>query len=218
MIVVLDGTNGTGTTTMTTRLHKDNPGSILTRHPGSTPLGQELRKLLKFGKYNTTAQQEILLFAADAMMFYQDIVLPNQDKLIICDRLNIVGAMTYQLAGGAKASQIHAMFKFIKELGWTIPVDKLMIFNAPFEITQARSAKPDLIDQDKETNGKKDRFESRGDDYMMRVADNYRAILHANNWCAIQDVFDGLVKEVYEVDASKDQDAVYKQITDILAT
>ncbi len=211
-IIVCDGTNGTGTTTMTSRLHSDNPGSILTRHPGSTPLGQELRKLLKFGGFNITSQQELLLFAADAMMFYQNIAEKNADKLIICDRINIVGAMTYQLAGGANPGQIKAMFKLLKELGWAKPIDKLLIFDAPYEVVRTRLEKPDLIDLDKETNGKKDRFESRGDTYMLKVSENYRNIIALG-----PSLFDGLVNEIHLVDASKDKETVYDQIEDILA-
>lgn len=212
MIIVMDSINGLGTTTMTSRLHADRPGSILTRHPGSTPFGQELRKLLKFGQFETTSQQEILLFAADAMMFYQNIVEKNQDKLIICDRLNIVGAMTYQLAGGADIKQIRAMFSILKALGWVKPVDKLLIFDAPLEVAKARLEKPDLIDLDKGTKGKKDRFESRGDNYMFNVSENYRKILLAG-----PAIFDGLVSEIHHIDASKDKETVYEQITNVLS-
>lgn len=212
MIVVMDSINGLGTTTMTNRLHADRPGSILTRHPGSTPFGQELRKLLKFGNFETTSQQEILLFAADAMMFYQNIVLKNPNKLIICDRLNIVGALTYQLAGGADLHQIKAMFVILKALGWCEPVDKLLIFDAPYEVAQSRLEKPDLIDQDKDSNGKKDRFESRGNSYMLKVSENYRNIVSYG-----PSIFDGLVKEIHLINASENKDAVYKQITDVLS-
>ena len=208
----MDSINGLGTTTMTNRLHADNPGSILTRHPGSTPFGQELRKLLKFGNFETTSQQEILLFAADAMMFYQNIVEKNKDKLIICDRLNIVGALTYQLAGGSSMQEIKSMFKILKDLGWVMPVDKLLIFDAPYSVAQSRLEKPDLIDQDKVNGNKKDRFESRGNSYMLKVSENYRNIISAG-----VDIFDGLVKELFLIDASKNKEEVYEQITKVLS-
>lgn len=206
-IIVMDGSNGTGTSTMTNRFHQDLPGSIITRHPGSTPLGQELRKLLKFGSHKTTAQQEILLFAADAMLFYQEVAQKNLNKIIICDRINMVGALTYQLAGGADLFQIKAMFTILKSLGWTTPIDKVLIFDAPYSILKDRLTKPDLIDQDKDTKGKKDRFESRGDHYMEMVCENYRKIIRAG-----PAIFDGLVKEVIAIDASQSIENVYTQV------
>lgn len=217
-IIVLEGANGTGTSTQCNKLkeylEKAGKTVYLTRHPGSTELGQQLRKILKFGDVETTAQQELLMFAADAMAFYQHYIQNmNDDDWVICDRLNITGALTYQRAGGAKLDQIHAMINILRNMGWTRVIDYLFIFNAPYEKLIKRLENPDLIDLDKEEGNKKDRFESRGDSFMKNVCHNYQLLLldiseyEKSNDCAI-------FRSINDINASESIENVFEQIID----
>lgn len=209
-IIVLEGSNGTGTSTQCAKLkdYLESKGKnvLLTRHPGSTDLGKELRKILKFGNVKTTPQQEILLFAADALSFYQEHVTKhNINDFIICDRLNITGALTYQKAGGASDEQINAMFSVLGAMGWNNVFDQLLIFRAPYDILQSRLEKPDLIDQDKEQGNKKDRFESRGNLFMEDVCENYSRL-------SSKKVLNNYFKNISNIDASDSIDGVFSQI------
>jgi len=209
-VIVLEGSNGTGTSTQCSKLkdHLESLGKnvILTRHPGSTELGKELRKILKFGNVKTTPQQEILLFAADALSFYQEYITKyNKNDFIICDRLNITGALTYQKAGGATEDQIIAMFNVLGAMGWHKVFDQLFIFRAPYDILQSRLEKPDLIDQDKEQGNKKDRFESRGNTFMEDVCENYHKL-------SDKKVLKNYFNNISNIDASDSIDGVFSQI------
>lgn len=212
-VIVLEGSNGTGTSTQCNRLKSflESMGkvAIVTRHPGSTDLGQQLRKILKFGDVNTTPQQEILLFAADAIAFYQNYVGHMQDEFIICDRLNITGALTYQKAGGASYDQVMAMFQVLKSMGWNKIFEHLFVFVAPYSVLQSRLDKPNLIDQDKEHGDKKDRFESRGNTFMEEVCANYAFLSE-------EEILKDFFQVVSVIDASLSVDEVFSQILEEL--
>jgi thymidylate kinase len=174
-IVVLEGINGTGKSTVIKALLEHYPNSIATSHPGSTEIGKELRKLLKFGNFKLTGAQELALFATDAIGFYNQFIADfdqTKDQLLICDRLNITSAV-YQRAKGVTLEEINAMYNLLVTCGWRRRVNKLIVFNAPFDVIQARIKKPTLVDQDKVQGDRKDRFESAGDDYLRRVHEYY---------------------------------------------
>jgi thymidylate kinase len=181
-LIVMEGVNGCGKSTVIKELVKLCPNSIVTSHPGSTDIGKELRRLLKFGNFKLSGSQELALFAADAMGFYNEYIRDKEDNVtLICDRLNITGAITYQRAKGVSLEEISAMYDLLIAFGWTKRIDKLFIFDAPYNVIQARIAKPNLVDQDKEQGNKKDRFESAGDDYMKKVHKNYCDIINDIN-------------------------------------
>ncbi|CAK0760634.1 Thymidylate kinase [Azospirillaceae bacterium] len=174
-IVVLEGINGTGKSTVIKALLESYPNAIATSHPGSTEIGKELRKLLKFGDFKLTGAQELALFATDAIGFYNQFIAgfdQTNDQILICDRLNITSAV-YQRAKGVTLTEIDAMYNLLVACGWRKQIDKLIVFNAPFDVIQARIKKPTLVDQDKVQGDKKDRFESAGDDYLRRVHGYY---------------------------------------------
>ena len=50
-MIVIDSINGMGKSTVINNLSKFYPDAIVTSHPGSTDIGKELRKLLKFGNF-----------------------------------------------------------------------------------------------------------------------------------------------------------------------
>ena len=174
-IVVLEGINGCGKSTAIKGLVEAYPDAIVTSHPGSTDIGKELRKLLKFGNFNLSASQELALFAADAIGFYNQFVEVDDDKLLICDRLNITSAV-YQRAKGVTLDEMRAMYDLLIACGWKQKINKLLVFTAPFEVIQSRIKKPTLVDQDKVQGDRKDRFESAGDDYLRKVHNYYDTI------------------------------------------
>jgi thymidylate kinase len=175
-LIVIEGINGCGKSTIIKALLETYPLATVTSHPGSTDIGKELRKLLKFGNFNLSGSQELALFAADAIGFYKQFIEnadTNKDQLLICDRLNITGALTYQRAKGVTLSEINTMFDLLIACGWKKRIDKLIVFNAPLDVIQSRIKKPTLVDQDKIQGDKKDRFESAGEEYLKKVHEYY---------------------------------------------
>jgi thymidylate kinase len=215
-LIVLESINGFGKTTIINKLISHYPDAIITSHPGSTDIGKELRKLLKFGNFNICGEQELALFAADAIGFYKEYIEDKDDnKLVICDRLNLIGAVTYQRAKGVNLSVIDSMYNMLVHSGWTKKIDKLLIFNAPYEIIQSRIKKPTLVDQDKVQGDKKDRFESAGDEYMKLVYKYYQCILYDNN---IRSLLKRFVKpdNIYQINAAKTIDEVFVDVKNVI--
>lgn len=65
---------------------------FMTREPGGTPLGEEIRKLLliKNTAISISAKAELLLFLAARAQHIEECILPNlaQKKVVLCDRFN----------------------------------------------------------------------------------------------------------------------------------
>lgn len=210
-VIVIEGVNGAGTSTQSKMLFDylkdEGKNVIVTSHPGSTCLGKELRKILKYGDVNTTPQQELILFAADFMSFYQEILLNMDidDDYVICDRLNITGALTYQVAGGATEIQVSSLLSFLEDLGWQMNIDYLFILSASYDVIKQRIEKPNLVSQDMDNGNKKDRFELKGKAFLEKVCDNYNKL---SNNILVNNYFD----KVYDIDGSNKPDEVFDQI------
>lgn len=216
-IVVLEGMNGVGKSTVIKALLESYKNAIVTSHPGSTDIGKELRKLLKFGNFNLTGTQELALFAADAIGFYNQYIAnfdDNKDQLLICDRLNITSAV-YQRAKGVSLVEIDSMYNLLTACGWRKQIDKMIVFNAPFDVIQSRIKKPTLVDQDKVQGDKKDRFESAGDDYLRRVHGYYSEF---KSDVAFRSMLNKFInpKDIHEVNVNCDIQDVIKNVKAII--
>lgn len=94
LFVTFEGGEAAGKTTqialLAERLTSCGHSSLVTREPGGTPLGEELRNLLKFheaGK-NMFPEAELLLFAASRAQHAREIITPalQSGKTVLCDR------------------------------------------------------------------------------------------------------------------------------------
>jgi len=216
-IVVLEGINGVGKSTIIKSLFGSYPNVVVTSHPGSTEIGKELRKLLKFGNFNLSGSQELALFATDAIGFYDQYIKNfdhNQDQLLICDRLNITSTV-YQRAKGVTLAEIDAMFNLLIACGWRRRIDKLIVFNAPFDVIQSRIKKPNLVEQDKIQGNRKDRFESAGDEYLKRVYNYYSEF---KTDVEIRFMLNKFISpsNIHEVMVDRDIDSIVKDVKSII--
>jgi len=90
-LIAVEGIDGSGKSTLcaniTQKLDCILP-IVLTKEPGGTPLGKQLRAIVQ-QPIPRCAQAEFLLFAADRAQHFTDIVLPAlaQKRLIISDRM-----------------------------------------------------------------------------------------------------------------------------------
>ena len=173
LYIVCEGPDGSGKSTMAYRLtelvrdHTPKGNVMVTRHPGSTPLGAALREIIKHrDDIPVDPHTELLLFVCDMSSFAHSILRPclENGKVMIADRSNIIGSYAYQLASGVpieQLNQIHAMLDIPQ-------MDVLLIYDLPWSAAKPRvSARED----------RKCRIEERGDEYFERVIDNYRAML-----------------------------------------
>ncbi len=94
LFITFEGSEGTGKTTqiqrLTSRLESNNRKVIISREPGGTPLGEDIRHLLKHADsgQNMVPRAELLLFAASRAQHVDELIRPNleQGHVVICDR------------------------------------------------------------------------------------------------------------------------------------
>jgi len=94
LLISFEGSEGSGKTTQISRLMErfEEMGHevIVTREPGGTEIGEEIRHLLKHVEAGEgmCPETELLLFAASRAQLVREIILPALEagKIILCDR------------------------------------------------------------------------------------------------------------------------------------
>ncbi len=93
LLIALEGIDGCGKTTLaqnlSVALEKKEYTILLTREPGGSNLGQQLRTITQSQKEPLCAKAEYLLFAADRAHHFHDVILPAlaNNSIVISDRL-----------------------------------------------------------------------------------------------------------------------------------
>jgi len=207
--IVFEGIDNSGKTTVATKiseiLQKRRIKSILTRHPGSTEVGMEIRRLLKHSPYPINANAQALLFAADNSMFMNQILKPNleEGKWVIGDRNNFISSMAYQIASGCEWDELDKVHTATKQ---TAKIDLLLIFRCTWEESRRRKAL--------QKDDKPDRFEDAGREYFDKLADCYDQILSTQSDRLHKFVkmdSNGLINARY-VDATQSLDSVVEDV------
>ena len=91
MLINLEGVDGAGKSTQIAFLASTFKDAIITKEPGATPLGEQIRKIILGGNLNISHQAEMFLFLADRAEHYEKIIKPNRDKIVFCDRSFVSG-------------------------------------------------------------------------------------------------------------------------------
>ncbi len=93
ILIALEGIDGSGKTTLAKGLQTAFEALglpvLLTKEPGSTALGKEIRKVVQSASYSILPLSEMLLFSADRAQHLAERVKPALDKgyLVISDRM-----------------------------------------------------------------------------------------------------------------------------------
>jgi dTMP kinase len=93
LFITFEGSEGCGKSTQAKalwrKLSRLGIPTVLTHEPGGTPLGNQLRHVLKKGHQDKISPlAELFLFAACRIQLVTEVIRPNlqQGKLVICDR------------------------------------------------------------------------------------------------------------------------------------
>ncbi|WP_295140468.1 dTMP kinase [uncultured Campylobacter sp.] len=163
MYVIFEGIDGAGKSTQIARLAAAFPQAIVTKEPGGTKLGENLREIL-LKENGLDKRAEILLFLADRAEHFGKIIKPNSDKMILSDR-GFVSGMAYALAGGNFSfEELLSLNKFA--LQGNFP-QKIVFFKANESTLRSRLGSRTQMDG----------IESRGFEYLLRVQDAMEEIL-----------------------------------------
>ncbi|MBL4574599.1 MAG: dTMP kinase [Opitutaceae bacterium] len=158
VLISFEGAEGSGKSTqidrLVTHLEKSGHEVLVTREPGGTEIGEEIRHLLIHSKSNSamTPEAELLLFAASRAQLVRECILPalTTGKVVICDRF-LDSTTVYQGAARSIAmdpvNQINAF-----AVGDVIP-SLTIVLDVPAEVSLSRvkrraSDLPDRMEQE----------------------------------------------------------------------
>jgi dTMP kinase len=168
--ITLEGGEGTGKSTqlgrLVDRLRPLVDEVVVTREPGGSPGGEQIRTLVLNGAAERwSPQTETLLMYAARRDHIERTITPalNRGATVVCDRF-FDSTRAYQgAAGGASSELIDALEHLI--LDGVLP-DLTLIFDLPVDIGLARAL----------SRGGEARFESKGREFHGRLRQAYLAI------------------------------------------
>ncbi len=93
-LITFEGSEGSGKSTQISRIADrfEDAGYevVVTREPGGTPIGEEIRHILMHASesQNMTPETELLLFAASRAQLVREVINPavEEGKIVLCDR------------------------------------------------------------------------------------------------------------------------------------
>ena len=95
ILISFEGSEGCGKSTQIRRIADrleaiDHCDVVVTREPGGTEIGEEIRHLLMHSSVNSAMrpETELLLFAASRAQLVRELIYPNvkEGKMVLCDR------------------------------------------------------------------------------------------------------------------------------------
>lgn len=164
MFITLEGVDGAGKSSflpwIEQRLRASGKDVLLTREPGGTPIGEQLRNLLL--QTPSTSVTEVLLMFAARKEHIEQVIAPGlaAGRWVLCDRFTDA-TYAYQGAGrGIDLEHISALERWIQG---DLQPDLTILFDLPVEVARARSA----------AARSPDRFEAERLDFFARVREGY---------------------------------------------
>ena len=142
---------------------------LLTREPGGTQVGKEIRRLLLRPESVLDEATEVYLFAADRSEHVSKIILPalNEGKIVVSDRF-FDSTIAYQIGGRKLPEDLVRYLNMVSSKG-LIP-DVTILLDVSPEIGLKRATE----------KGPADRFEKETIDFHRRVRDKYLELAKEN--------------------------------------
>lgn len=147
LYLVFEGIDGAGKSTLMAKVDKGIstlwPSYKIhsTHHPGSTPLGAHLRKLVKRPetidpaiKIDDLSRQ--MLYMVDTISFVRSMLEPalERGEIVLADRSSFISALAYGMADGLSLADISRLFQII-----TPPrMDRLYVLSLPAQVGYER--------------------------------------------------------------------------------
>ena len=176
--ITFEGSEGSGKSTqierLVARLHANGLETFVTREPGGTELGEEIRNLLLHHRAGGAMQPEteLLLFAAARAQLVRERIAPAlaAGKVVICDRF-LDSTTVYQGAARRLAPEAVARINHFA-VGHHLP-DLTILLDVPVEVSHARVRN--------RGTGQPDRIEKESAEFFTRVRDGYLALAQAES-------------------------------------
>ena len=194
--IIFEGNEGTGKSThidvASKHLNKNKIADIITREPGGTPAGEDIRKILLDAKSNLEPFSESLLFYASRIINYHDVILRALDnhQTVICDRFHY-STLVYQ--GLYHSDQSVINLHKVLDSYFSKRISIIFYLDADIETCLER------INKRKSS----DKFETKGKDFLIKIKENYEKVFSNN-------------KKVIKIKTDKEKELVQREITEHL--
>lgn len=195
LFITFEGGDGSGKTTitrlLTAELERAGFPVVLTREPGGTELGVEVRRLVMHGPDDVDPRTEALLYAADRAYHVATVVRPalGENRVVLGDRY-IDSSVAYQ--GAARQLGTEEVRGLSLWATGGLQPDLTLYFDVDADVGLAR------------TGDAPDRLERSGADFHQAVREQYLAML---------DQFPG---RIVLVDASGTVEETYREVVGAL--
>ena len=196
--ITLEGIEGSGKTSsiksITDLLDRKRISYVVTREPGGSSIGSELRSILLDPKTEISSEVELLLMLADRKDHVEKVILPNlkTGNWVISDRF-MDSSIAYQ--GGGRKLDKKMIDSFSKNLSFPNP-DLTLLFDVPVEISLSRV----------KARGELDRFEQEKLDFHNRIREAYLELAEQN------------VNRIQIIDSSREIELMLKSVEQIIET
>ena len=185
MYIAIEGIDTAGKSTQIAKLAKHFPEAIITKEPGATEIGKEIRDIVLSAR-TKSKKAEFLLFLADRAEHMQEVIQPNLDKMIISDRSAVSGVAYALIQGEVSKEDLVSLNNFATDN--TYP-QKVFLLRLTKKELNFRLSQKDL-----------DGIELRGSDYLLNIQD---AIIEATKLLGL---------ELVEIDATQIRNEITKNI------
>lgn len=201
IFITFEGIEGSGKTTQIYRLNeyfqKKGLKTVLTREPGGTPIGDQIRSvLLKSDNKKISSECELFLYAASREQHVHQVIQPalNNNMIVLCDRF-VDATTAYQGYGrGLSLVKIQQLNKMV--VGSLSPQLTILLDGEP-EILLERARKRLTAEAAEKSEG---RFEEEEMAFHQRVRNGYLALARAEP------------ERIAVINAEQGQDEIHHQI------
>lgn len=173
MFITLEGIEGCGKSTqarlLAQRLKKEGYPCLLTREPGGTPIGREIRQVILNPRHHRMSPEaELGLYFSDRAQHLREVVWPALEagKIVVCDRFTD-STIAYQ--GYGRKLSLRMIRSLDRIMTGAYRPDVTLLLDLPIEkgLTRARARNHEeaLLDEG--------RFESEEIEFHERVREGY---------------------------------------------
>lgn len=173
LFITFEGGDGSGKTTqinlLATWLEAQGQTVVLTREPGGTDLGVELRNIVLHRKGFIAPRAEALLYAADRSHHIHSLVRPalERGEVVVQDRY-LDSSVAYQGAGRVlDPEEVRELSLWATE---HLMPHLTVLLDVPASVAKARQA---------QTEREYDRLEAEAEDFHTRVRESYLSLAAA---------------------------------------
>ena len=170
----------------------NNIDYLITREPGGTEVGEQLRNLLLHSKADMSSEVEFLIFSASRRQIVEKVIAPAlaEGKVVVLDRFYDSSYAYQGYAGNIKIEDIKAITDFAIA-GYE--TDLTFLLDVDYDEAMRRKMSDENLKN-------LDRMESKGREYHENVRAGYLQLAKDNP------------QRIFVVDALQTQDAVFECI------